>query len=123
MKRVLTGLSIVLGLVHSALAQEAERGATMDNVQAQLSVCIAYYSLEMECTEGGSAARFLHLLVKRSDAAAKALAMSRADVAMRLKFNLAMQRSLIEDSCANIARLRSRHEEDCEPWLRKGASE
>jgi hypothetical protein len=119
MKWTLIGVSIALGLAHSALAQDAERIARMDNVQAQLSVCVAYYSLELKCQDGATD-RPLRLLIERSDAAAKAAMMSSADVAMRLEFNLTMQRSLIEDSCGKFARLSARHWDECEPWLATG---
>jgi hypothetical protein len=119
MKQVLAGLSIALGLAHSALAQDVERIARMDNVQAQLSICVAYYSLALEC-EDGATDRPLRFLVRQSEAAAKAAAMSGADVALRLEFNLAMQRSLIENSCGKFARLRARREDECEPWLATG---
>jgi hypothetical protein len=122
MKRTLIGLPIAMGLAHSALAQDAGRGMTMDDVQAQLSACVAYYSLEMECSEGGAAARFIRLLGRQSDAAAKASELSSADVAMRIELNLAMQRSLIEYSCANIARLRARREDECQRWVRAGGA-
>ena len=87
-----------------AHAQDAARAkAMMDNRQAALSVCVAYYTILQGCSFGEEALlaqRSISDFTTASQTAAVALGMSPADTAMRLEFNLAMQRQLIQGSCS-----------------------
>jgi hypothetical protein len=50
MKRFTLAFFIWIGLVAGADAQDAARRASLDAMQAALSVCVAYYSLELKCS-------------------------------------------------------------------------
>jgi hypothetical protein len=105
-------------LVRAAGAQDAARSKEeISNSQAALSVCVAYLSILKECStrnrrNPASADRAIADLKKRSDFAAKAMGMSSADVALRLKLNLAKQRHFVK-TCSQIAILQSRYSEEC----------
>ncbi len=100
--------------VHAQDAASAK--SIMDNRQAALSVCIAYYTILQECASGEEALRARTVasdLTKRSQAAADAAGMSAADTAMRLELNLAMERGLIEGDCSRRRVLSSRFADQC----------
>jgi hypothetical protein len=114
-------ICLLVGLVsfHAAQAQdEARRAAALNNLQADLSVCIAYYAILEQCSSGEDKSRRLAQaaiddLTRKSEAAADALRISSADVAMRLELNLAGERHLIDGSCSRKAILVSRYADQC----------
>jgi hypothetical protein len=116
MKRFTVALVAGFSLAHSASADEAaRRQATLDNLQADLSVCIAYYLLVRDCS-GGEATNLklaIDNLNRESAKAERALDMQTADAVMRLELNLASQRGLIEGSCSRIGTLQSRYADQC----------
>jgi hypothetical protein len=105
-------------LIRVAGAQDAAKTKeAMSNMQAELSVCIAYFSIFKECSaKEGKNPRFGELAIEnlgiKSEAAADAIGMSSADVAMRLELNLTSQRHLI-GSCSGMTILLSRYSEQC----------
>jgi hypothetical protein len=107
-----------LFLVRAAGAQDgAKTKEAIDNLQAELSVCIAFFSIFQECSPGNekhpsSAELANEELERRSRAAADAVGLSSADVAMRLRLNLTRERHLI-GSCSGTSVLSSRYSQQC----------
>jgi hypothetical protein len=115
MKRITLAFLIGIGVVDGASAHDAARRASVDAMQAALSVCVAYFSLEMKCSDENSLGAKLARVAERSERAARVLGMPAADVALRLELNTTIQMSLIQESCANVTMLRSRYDVECNP--------
>jgi len=121
MKRFTLALFIGIGLIDGATAQDAARRASLDAMQAALSVCVAYYSVELKCSDEKSLSAKLARVTERSNEVARVLGMPPADVALRLELNIIIQTSLIQESCANATTLRSRYDVECDPLASDGA--
>jgi hypothetical protein len=115
-------ICLLVGLFRPDAAEaqnEAKLAAALNNLQADLSICIAYYSILKECSAGEDEGRrpaqpAIDDLTRKSEAAADALRMPSADVAMRLELNLAGQRHFIQGSCRRKAILVSRYADQCD---------
>src|ERR1700683_4102621 len=110
MKRFTLALFIGIGSVGGAVAQDAARRASLDAMQAALSVCVAYYSLELKCSDEESLSAKYARAAERSNEAARVLGMPTADVALRLELDILMETSLMPEGCANVRTLRSRYD-------------
>jgi hypothetical protein len=115
MKRFTLALFIGIGLIEGAAAEDAARRASIDAMQAALSVCVAYYSLELKCSDEKSLGAKLARVAERSAEAATVLGMPAADVALRLELDMVIETSLIQEGCAKITTLRSRYDVECDP--------
>jgi hypothetical protein len=115
MKRFTLAFFLWIGLVAGADAQDAARRASLDAMQAALSVCVAYYSLELKCTDENSISAKFARVAKHSNEAATVLGMPAADVALRLELDVLIETSLIPEGCANVQTLRSRYDPECDP--------
>jgi hypothetical protein len=115
MKRFTLALFIGIDLIEGAAAQDAARRASLDAMQAALSVCVAYYSLELKCSDEKSIGAKRVRVAARSDEAARVLGMPAADVALRLELDMIIETSLIQESCAKVTTLRSRYDVECDP--------
>jgi hypothetical protein len=115
MKRAALALWLAGGLCESAAADEASRMMILDQLQAQFSQCVAYYTLQQGCVGGGEPGRRLAAVTKRADALAGAIAMSPADAALRLQLNIAAAESLMPEGCGGLAVLESRFAYECDP--------
>jgi len=115
MKRAALALSLAGGLCESAAADEASRGMILDQLQAQFSTCVAYYTLQQGCVGAGESGRRLAAVARRADALAGAIAMSPADAALRLQLNIAAAQSLMPGGCGGLAVLQSRFAYECDP--------
>jgi hypothetical protein len=115
MKRFAFTLFVGIGMIDGAAAQDAARRASLDATQAALSMCVAYYSLELKCSDQKPLSAKLARVAERSNEAARVLGMSAADVALRLELNIIIQTSLIQEGCANLTTLRSRYDVECDP--------
>jgi hypothetical protein len=116
--RVAAALLAGIFLSRAAVAQDAAKTReAMSNMQAEFSVCIAYFSIYKECAASDETnLPIIQLAIQnlgiKSDTAADAVGMSSADVTMRLRLNLASQRHLI-GNCSGMTILRSRYSEQC----------
>ena len=115
MKRAAFTLCLAAALGESAVADEISRRAILDQMQAQVSDCVAFYTLQQGCVAGGEAGRRLAAAARRADALAAAAAMDAADAALRLQLNLAAARSLMAEGCGGLATLESRYAAECDP--------
>jgi hypothetical protein len=115
MQRFTLVFFIGIGLAEGATAQDSARRASLDARQASLSVCVAYYSIDLKCSAEKSVSAKLARVVERSHEAASVLGMSAADVALRSELDIIIQMSLIQEDCANVATLRSRYDVECDP--------
>jgi len=112
---------------HPASAQEAANQAALDNAQAELSVCLSFYSILMDCAENdaeGSAAaeaalwRVAKMVMKASEAAH----LRPLDVQLRFDLDLLGQRTFMGNNCSAVGTLRARYADQCGEFL-KDASE
>jgi len=115
MKRFTVAFFIWIGCVDGADAQDAARRASLDAMQAALSVCVAYYSLELECSDEKSLSAKFARATERSNEAARVLGMPAAEVALRLELDVIIETSLIPEGCANVETLLSRYDPECDP--------
>ena len=115
MKQFTLAFFIWIGLVAGADAQDAARRASLDAMQAALSVCVAYYSLELKCSDEESLSAKYARAAERSNEAARVLGMPAADAALRLELDVLIETSLIPEGCANVKTLRSRYDVECDP--------
>jgi hypothetical protein len=109
-------------LARAADAQDAAKtNEALNTLQANLSVCIAYFSIFKECSAGDEkdlslADAAIQGLTKKSRAAADAIGLSSDDVALRLDLNLTSQRQLI-GSCSGVSVLLSRYSQQCNDFV------
>jgi hypothetical protein len=115
MKRTKIAFLFVIGFGRCAIADDVERTAVLDQLQAQFSACAAFYTIELDCLAGGESRRRLAAVSRRADALAAVISMSNADAALRLELNLAAGRSLMQDGCRSITTLEDRYASDCDP--------
>jgi hypothetical protein len=67
MKRFTPALLVWIGLLDGADALDAARRASLDAMQAALSVCVAYYSLELKCSDEKSLSAKFARVTERSN--------------------------------------------------------
>jgi hypothetical protein len=106
----------------SANADDSPNQAALDNAHAELSVCMAFYSILRECV-GGDAARVeaetAMLRVGNLMAeAAKAAHLQSSDEQLRFDLNLLDQRTFIGNNCSAVGTLRARYAEQCDKLLK-----
>jgi len=108
-------LGMAVGFSRCGVADEVSRAAVLDQLQAKVSACVAFYTIELSC--GGSLESRLRLTAatKRSEALAGAISLAPADAGLRLELNLAADRSLIGDGCNSVALLEDRFASECDP--------
>jgi hypothetical protein len=120
--RITSALVAGLLLARAADAQDAAKtNEALNTLQANLSVCIAYFSIFKECSAGDEkdlllAEAAIQGLEKKSRAAADAIGLSSDDVALRLDLNLTSQRQLI-GSCSGVSILLSRYTQQCNDFV------
>jgi hypothetical protein len=120
--RITSALVAGLLLARAADAQDAAKtNEALNTLQANLSVCIAYFSIFKECSAGDEkdlllAEAAIQGLEKKSRAAADAIGLSSEDVALRLDLNLTSQRQLI-GSCSGVSILLSRYTQQCNDFV------
>jgi hypothetical protein len=109
----------------SANADDSAHQMTMDNAHAELSVCLAFYSILRECA-GSEAARaetkaamlrFENMLLD----AARAAHLQSSDEQLRLELNLLDQRTFSGNNCSGAGTLRARYAEQCARLLKTDA--
>jgi hypothetical protein len=115
MKRFILAFFIWIDLVAGADAQDAARRASLDAMQAALSVCVAYYSLELKCSDEESLSAKFARVAKQSNETARVLGMPAAEVALRLELDVLIETSLVPEGCASAKTLRSRYDQECDP--------
>lgn len=115
MKRLAIVLSIIFGTGRCAFADDAAQLAILDDMQAEVSACVAFYTIDLSCGERRETRSRLAVASKRAYALASAIVMAPADTAMRLDLNLTAFRVLIGNSCSNIATLENRYVVECDP--------
>ena len=108
-------LLLAAGCGRPALADDAARAAILDRLQAQFSICVAFYMIERSCVEDSNSRSRLAAVSRRPDALAGAISMSAADAALRLDLNLSAERGLIQDHCGGVATLAHRYAVECDP--------
>jgi len=120
--RITSALVAGLLLARAADAQDAAKtNEALNTLQANLSVCIAYFSIFKECSAGDEkdlvlAEAAIQGLEKKSRAAADGIGLSSDDVALRLDLNLTSQRQLI-GSCSGVSILLSRYTQQCNDFV------
>jgi hypothetical protein len=115
MKRFTLAFLIGISLLDGAAAQNAAHRASLDAMQAALSVCVAYYSLELKCSDEKSLSAKFTRVTERANEAARVLGMPAADVELRLELDVIIETSLNPEGCANVKTLRSRYDLECDP--------
>ena len=126
MRLIATALLAVL-IWHPASWEEAAKQAAIDNAQAELSLCVSFYSILMDCAgnetkssaEAEAAMRLVGTMLKMASEAAHLQA---SDVRLRLTLDLLDQRTFMGNSCSGVDTLRARYADQCGRFL-KGASE
>jgi hypothetical protein len=120
--RITSAIVAGLLLARAADAQDAAKtNEALNTLQANLSVCIAYFSIFKECSAGDEkdlllAEAAIQGLEKKSRAAADAIGLSSDDVALRLDLNLTSQRQFI-GSCSGVSILLSRYTQQCNDFV------
>ena len=112
---------LVLG---SASAQDARERQAMNNVQGEMTRCVAFYAITTQCLrqrnrpqedaqliQTGSAAQ--DRLLKQAGDIGIALEITPDAMVSRLSNEMTLMKALIKDSCINIASLLSRHGMRC----------
>jgi hypothetical protein len=94
MKRIVIALLMIIGFGPFAVADDVERIAVLDQLQAQFSVCAAFYMIELRCNEGRESRRRLAVVSRRTEALATAVSMSKEAAALRLELNVAASGAL-----------------------------
>jgi hypothetical protein len=119
MLKFITPFIVVGALLNPSKAQDAAKmKQALTNFEADLSICLAYFSIITECSSrNGDFLRLAQFATDRlTSMAAKtadALGIPPADAAQRLAINILIQRGLMQDDCSNIGFLRSRHATEC----------
>jgi hypothetical protein len=126
MRLMASALSAVL-MSHPAGAQETANQAALDNAQAELTVCLSFYSILMDCakneTEGRAAAEAaLSRVAKKVTKASEAAHLRPSDAQLRFDLDLLDQRAFMGNSCSAVGVLRARYAGQCGEFL-KDASE
>jgi hypothetical protein len=125
--RLIAAALLAVLMSHPARAQEAANQAALDNAQAELTVCLSFYSILMDCAsneaEGRAAAeaalsRVAKMVMKASEAAH----LRPSDVQLRFDLDLLDQRTFMGNSCSAVGSLRTRYASQCGEFL-KDASE
>jgi hypothetical protein len=125
--RLIAAALLAVLMWHPARAQEAANQAALDNAQAELTVCLSFYSILMDCAsneaEGRAAAeaalsRVAKMVMKASEAAH----LRPSDVQLRFDLDLLDQRTFMGNSCSAVGSLRTRYASQCGEFL-KDASE
>jgi hypothetical protein len=114
MKRTAIALFIVVGFGIDAMANDADRAALLDQMQAQYSVCVAFYTFKLSCDEKGETGRRLNAVKRRSEALASAISMPAEEIALRLELALSANHSLV-GGCEGLSTLESRYGAECDP--------
>ncbi len=114
MKRIAIALCALFGLANAARASEWSRAAVIDQLQAQVSQCVAFYAYKQACGVEGDTRRRLDAVRGARSALAGAISMAPDQTALRLELALAATSSLAGD-CEGLARLESRFGPDCDP--------
>lgn len=125
--RLIASALLALLMSHPASAQEAAKQAAMDKAQAELSACLSFYSILMDCAgneaESRAAAeaalwRVGKMLMKTPEAAP----LQPLDIQLRLDPSLINQRTFMGISCSAVGTLRAKYADQCGEFL-KAASE
>jgi hypothetical protein len=123
---IATALLAVL-MSHPASAKAGANQTALDNAQAELSVCLSFYSILIDCAEneaeGRAAAeaalwRVAKMVMKASEAAH----LRPLDVQLRFDLDLLDQRKFMGNSCSAVGTLRAKYADQCGEFL-KDASE
>ena len=122
--RPLIAAALLVPLVsHPATAQESAKQAATDNAQAEFSVCLAFYSILVDCAgnevESRAADEALmwrvgNMLVTVSEAAH----LQHSDVQLRLDLDVLDQRTFMGNSCSAVGILRARYADQCGELLK-----
>ena len=98
---------------HAADAQDARPDAA-DGAQADISVCLAFYTIIADCIRGDGGARVaLRRLAAMSAQASKVAHLPRSDAQLRFDLNMLDQRTLMGNNCAGLGTLRARYADQC----------
>ena len=114
MRRIAIALWSVVSVGSEAFASNADRDILLDQLQAKLSVCAAFYSFEQSCGAEGENGLRLKAARRSAEALAGAIAMSADTVALRLEIALAANQALT-GGCDGLRTLESRYAVQCEP--------
>jgi len=106
---------MIIGFGRSAVADDVARIAVLDQLQAQFSVCTAFYMIELRCNKGGESRRRLAVVSRRAEALAAAISMSKEAAALRLELSVTASGALIQDDCRSVATLENRYAVECDP--------
>ena len=106
---------------HAADAQDARQDAS-DKAQADISVCLAFYTIAADCIGGDDGARAaLRRLGAMSAQASMAAHLPRSDAQLRFDLNMLDQRTLMGNSCAGLGTLRARYADQCRALINSAA--
>jgi hypothetical protein len=98
---------------HAADARDARQDAS-DRAQADISVCLAFYTIVADCVRGDDGARAaLRRLAATSAQASRAAHLPRSDAQLRFDLNMLDQRMLMGNSCAGLGTLQARYADQC----------
>ena len=98
---------------HAANAQDARQDAS-DKAQADISVCLAFYTIAADCIRGDRGAQAaLRRLGAMSAQASMAAHLPRSDARLRFDLNMLDQRTLMGNNCGGVGTLRARYADQC----------
>ena len=113
MKRTAIAWAVLSCFGGEALADDVDRAALLDQIQAQYSLCVAYYTYQKGCGASGETGRRLNAVKRRSEALAGAIAMSEDEVALRMQLALTANGSLA-GGCDGLSTLQNRYAVECD---------
>ncbi|MBI1866825.1 MAG: hypothetical protein HYS06_00750 [Methylocystis sp.] len=109
---------------------EAKTLKAMNNLHSEMLVCIAYYSIVKQCLAkrdprdplSDETEKVIDHLTSFSTKIGKSIGMTEDAMLSRLKIQIDLQMSLIQNNCVNISSLLSRHGEQCKQVVENGDS-
>lgn len=121
MRRASISLAVVSALASSALAQSDAEKATraMNNLQQEMTICIAFYAIGKVCvepTDADLAAKFDavgEVLLQGAFEVGTAISMTQDAMLSRLTLEQKEMQALIANNCVNISSLINRYADRC----------
>jgi hypothetical protein len=119
--RLATALLFALAS-YSASAQDSAKQAERDGAEAELSICLSFYSILMECAESQSQTRSeaesaMLRVGKLMMDAGEAAHLQPSEEQLRLDLNVLDQRTFIGNSCRAVDTLGARYADQCGRFL------
>lgn len=115
-------------LIGDASAQNEKLANALNNVQSEMSECIAYYTNVAVCIKGRDAAlsdstqKTIDALTLTAVKLGRSIGMTQDAMMSRLTMYQGQQRELVQNNCANMSSLFTRHAARCKQVVENGDS-